>query len=82
MIDAFCTSGTSPTSEKESGPDFLVENHFTIFLLKPLTPAGNSWISDHLPEDRMTFGGAVVVEPRYIWAILAGIQDDGLAVSR
>ena len=60
-------------------PDFVVENHSSIFLLQPLTPAANSWISERLPEDRMTFGGAVVVEHRYIWAILEGIQSDGLA---
>ena len=80
MIDAFCTSGTSPTSEKESGPDFRVENHGSVFLLQPLTPAGNSWISEHLPEDAQWFGNGVVVEHRFIWAILEGIQSDGLEV--
>ena len=71
--DSFVASGNSPTE-----PDFIVENHGSIFLLQPLTSAANSWISEHLPEDRMTFGGAVVVEHRYIWAILEGIQFDGL----
>jgi hypothetical protein len=46
-------SGTSPM------PDFVVENHGSIFLLQPLTPAANSWIEEHLPEDHMTFGGAI-----------------------
>jgi hypothetical protein len=70
----FQTSGTSPT------PDFLVENHGTIFLLQPLTPAANSWIDEHLPEDRMTFAGAVVVEHRYIADIIRGATADGLVV--
>ena len=70
------SSGTSPT-----GPDFLVENHGTIFLLQPLTPAANSWVEHNLPEDRMTFGGAVCVEHRFIREIVAGILRDHLRVS-
>ena len=79
-IDAFQTSGTSPTQQHET--DFVVENHGSIFLLQPLTPVANFWISEHLPEDRMTFGSAVVVEPRYIADIVRGAQADGLAVGQ
>ena len=61
--------------------DFIVENHFTIFLLRPLTPAAESWVEEFLPEDRMTFGSAVVIESRYIADIVHGIQNDGLAVA-
>jgi hypothetical protein len=74
----FQSSGTSPTSG--NGPDFLVENHGTIFLLQPLTPAANSWVADHLPEDRLRFAGAVVVEHRFIRDIVTGILGDGLVV--
>jgi hypothetical protein len=70
----FQSSGTSPT------PDFLVENHGSIFLLQPLTPAANSWVDEYLPEDRMAFAGAVVVEHRYIADIVRGAIADGLAV--
>ena len=80
MIDAFQTSGTSPTSEAE--PDFRCENHGSLFLLFPLTQPAHSWIEEHLPEDAQWFGNAVVVEHRYIWSILDGIQDAGLALSR
>jgi hypothetical protein len=75
MTDLFQTSGTSPT-------DFVCENHFSVFLLRPTTPAASDWIEAHLPDDRMTFGDAVVVEPRYVWAILVGLQEDGLVVTR
>jgi hypothetical protein len=74
--DSFVASGSSPTL------DFLCENHGSIFLLRPISPAGFAWIEEHLPPDRITFGNAVVVEPRYVWAILAGLQDDGLEVTR
>jgi hypothetical protein len=74
--DSFAASGSSPTV------DFLCENHGSIFLLRPISPAAFLWIHENLPADRITFGNAVVVEPRYVWAILVGLQDDGLVVSR
>jgi hypothetical protein len=40
----------------------------------------NSWIEENLPEDRMTFGNAVVVEHRYIGDIVRGAQNDGLVI--
>lgn len=73
--DSFVSSGSSPTV------DFLCENHGSIFLLHPVSPASFDWIESHLPSDRSTFGNAVVVEPRYVWAILAGLQEDGLTAA-
>jgi hypothetical protein len=73
-IDSFVSSGSSPTA------DFIVENHGSIFLLRPLTPAAHSWIESNLPEDRLTFGNAVVVEHRYIAEIVRGAQTDGLVL--
>ena len=73
--DSFVASGSSPQ------PDFFVENHGTVFLLRPLTPAANSWVKENLPEDHLTFAGAVVVEHRYIADIVAGAQADGLEVA-
>jgi hypothetical protein len=70
----FQASGTSPS------PDFLVENHGTIFLLQPLTPAALFWIEEHLPEDRMTFGSAACVEHRFIRDVVRGILHDGLVI--
>jgi len=73
--DSFVASGSSPQ------PDFFVENHGTVLLLRPLTPAANSWVKENLPEDHLTFAGAVVVEHRYIADIVAGAQADGLEVA-
>jgi hypothetical protein len=77
--DSFVASGNSPTP---SGSDFICQNHGSIFLLIPCTTPATIWIEVHLPSDRMTFGDGVVIEPRYVWAILAGLQQDGLTVSR
>jgi hypothetical protein len=60
--------------------DFTVSNHGSIFLLQAHTPEANQWIEDHLPEDRQTFGGAVVVQHRYIGQIVEGAVEAGLAV--
>lgn len=77
ILNAYATSGTSP-----SDSDFICENHFSLFLLRPVSPSAFAWVEEHLPVDRITFGNAVVVEPRYVWAILVGLQDDGLVVTR
>jgi hypothetical protein len=77
MINAFQSSGTSPT---EIRPDFRCENHGSIFLLTPVTQSAQTWIEENLPSDAQWFGNGVVVEHRFIWAILEGIQNDGLAV--
>jgi hypothetical protein len=80
MKDAFCTSGSSPG--KTDSPDFICQNHGSLFLLIPRSAPAKFWVEHNLPSDRMTFGDAVVIEPRYVWAILVGLQEDGLTVSR
>jgi hypothetical protein len=74
--DSFAASGTSPTPV-----DFRCENHGSIFLLYPVSQSAQSWIEENLPSDVQWFGQAVAIEHRYIWSILEGIQNDGLAVS-
>ena len=75
--DSFAASGSSPT---ESGPDFRCENHGSIFLLYPVSESAKSWIEENLPSDAQWFGNAVAIEHRYVWPILEGIRNDGLAV--
>lgn len=60
--------------------DFSVENHGSIVLLRPLTPAAEAWIEEHIPDDAQTFGNAIAVEPRYIQDIINGIVADGLTL--
>ena len=43
-----------------------------------MSQAAENWIEEYLPEDRMYFGDAVVVEPRYILNIVFGMKDAGL----
>jgi hypothetical protein len=63
--------------------DFSIEGEgrfCTVYLLRPLTPAAFDWIKENIPSDAQWFGKAVAVEHRFIWPILEGIQNDGLAV--
>ena len=63
-------------------PDFVCEYHGSLFLLFPRSAPAKTWVADHLPPDRMTFGDGIIVEPRYIWSILVGLQEDGLTAVR
>jgi hypothetical protein len=66
--------------DASTGTDFAVANHGTIVLLQPLTRAANEWIAANLPADRLHYAGAIVIEPRYLADIVAGIRADGLEV--
>jgi len=79
MLNAFLCSGSSPGQSDR--PDFFLECHGSIYLLRPTTPSAFDWISENLPSDALRFGDAVVIEWRYVSPILIGLQSDGLAVS-
>jgi hypothetical protein len=70
------------STEQSKQPDFRVDNHGSILVLKPLTAAAKEWVADHLAHpETQTWGGGTVVEPRFMEAIVQGIQDDGLEVA-
>ena len=74
--DSFIASGNSPTQ-----PDFVVENHGSIFLLRPLTPAAKAWVEEHIGDNGyQPYYPTVVVEHRFIADIVHGAQADGLVV--
>jgi hypothetical protein len=60
--------------------DIKVENHFSLYILQDLTPTGKAWLDEHIPEDTLTWGGGIVVEPRYVSDIVQGMIADGLKV--
>ena len=60
--------------------DFEVENHSSIYLLRPLTAGAHEWVEGNLNECNW-FGSAIAVEHRYIADIVNGIKSDGLTVS-
>ena len=77
--DAFQTSGSSPQPARSV--DLTFENHSSLFLIRPVSPAGQIWLDENVGDaNTLTFGGAIVCEPRYVEAIYRGAQSDGLEV--
>ena len=73
--DSFVASGNSPTR------DLLFENHGSLFLIHPVSKSGQQWLDENVgDENTLTFGGAIVCEPRYVEAIAYGAVEAGLAV--
>jgi hypothetical protein len=60
--------------------DFHVVEHGTIYLLYPNTLRAKQWAKDNL-KDHMEYGGASVVELRYIAGIIDDIQSDQLDIA-
>ena len=60
--------------------DFSVQDGRSIYILIPNTDKASDWIAEHIPDDATTWGRGIVVDHRYIRAIVAGIVEDGLSV--
>jgi hypothetical protein len=74
--DSFVASGSSPQL------DLVFENHGSLFLIRPLSESGQHWLDENVgDESTLTFGGAVVCEPRYVEPIIDGAIEAGLVVA-
>jgi len=58
--------------------DLHVQGSASVYLIRPVSRCGASWVPEHIPSDAMRFAGVIVVEHRYIYAIVAGAIADGL----
>lgn len=54
-----------------------VENHGSIVLLRPVGKKAKTWLKKNVDENALTWGGATVVEPRYVGPILDGFREEG-----
>jgi len=61
-------------------PDLRIENHGSLFLVRPDSDAGRKWLKDTAPEDAQFLGDAMAVEPRYIGLVIECAQADDLEV--
>jgi hypothetical protein len=71
-----------PPAAKESAMDVKFENHGSIWLARPLTEAGLTWVKDNIAGDAQWWARGVVVEPRYVADLVHGMTEDGLEVGR
>jgi hypothetical protein len=58
--------------------DYALRDEGTLVLLWTITPEATAWVDEYLPDDRLTWGHATIVESRYIGDILDGMAADGL----
>jgi hypothetical protein len=76
MMDAYQTSGNSPTRK----PDLLFENHHSLILIRGASKQGVDWLESHINQSGFQpyLPFAAVCEPRYVEDILRGATADGL----
>jgi hypothetical protein len=60
--------------------DISIENHGSLWLVRPRTDSARQWLRWNVQDDALWFAGALVVEPRYVADLVSGIQDDGFLV--
>jgi hypothetical protein len=61
--------------------DFRIAPSGRDMLLRPLTPTGHHWASDHLPRGERLVGRQHLVLDRQIRATLTAILRDGLTIA-
>jgi hypothetical protein len=60
--------------------DVQFTDHGSIWLAQPLTPAAQDWIAEHIPDDALWHGHALVIEARYLGHIVQGMAAAGLRI--
>ena len=65
-----------------NAPDYSVENHGSIYLVRPLTVVARKHLNAHCPRDgeHSYMGNALAVEPRYVRPLVDQLLSDGFAV--
>jgi hypothetical protein len=58
--------------------DAFIENHGTIYLVRPATKAATKWIAENVQDDAQFIGNNLAVEPRYLGGLVEGMSEDGL----
>ena len=66
-----------------NSPDFILENHRSIFLLRPQNERAVAWVDERIGSNNgyQPYFPTVVIEHRFVADILAGIRSDGLGVA-
>jgi hypothetical protein len=66
----------------DNSPDFLLEDHGSLVLLRPLTACAREWVEKNIGRDNgfQPYWPTVTIEPRYVQPILDGILEAGMTV--
>jgi hypothetical protein len=60
--------------------DFTFINHGSIWLVRPATPELREHLEANVSDQAQWFGGALVVEPRYVDTLADALQGEGYVV--
>ena len=63
-------------------PDFVFENHFSLFLVQPMNASAREHLESRVGDDAQWFGGALAVEPRYVDGLADGLESEGFTTNR
>jgi hypothetical protein len=67
---------------QQDTPDVLIRNAGTVFVFCPLTQRAKEWFDVNVAsESWQWFGNALVVEPRYAWALAQSLRNEGLVIA-
>ena len=61
-------------------PDYRIENHGTIFLVRPQNDRARQHLQESISADAQWFGDALAVEHRYARDLAAGLIEEGFTV--
>ena len=64
-----------------STADVHVVNHHSIVLFHLNSPEASAWVEENVSSEAQFFGTALVVEPRYLADLMAGMRGGGLEVA-
>jgi len=72
---------TLDTEDDMAKNDVIVWNGGSgLMLVRPVTDRAEQWIKENVQEDAQWYGPALVVEWRYLEALVDGMRADGLEV--
>ena len=62
-------------------PDVFVENHGSVCMVTPMSPAACAWVDENVSlESWQWLGASFACEPRYVTTLIDGMQEDGLTI--
>ena len=66
--------------DKENGmSDFIVTHHGTLALFEPQNDEAREHLEENVSDEAQWFGNALVVEPRYVLNLVAGLEEEGFS---
>jgi hypothetical protein len=61
-------------------PDFIIENHGSVFLVRPTNEGAVQHLRENVQGDASWFGDALAVEHRFIENLVAQLREEGWTV--